>query len=256
MIPTRQRIKHDPENGKYGDCHRAVIASILEMPIDGVPHFAEDGTTRPDEMYVRCEQWLHERGLATVDVVYPGEISLNEVLRAVAHGTRFTPQYYILGGTSRAGCGHSVVCFKNEILHDPSGNGIVGPLNGNWWITFITARHPQVVAKQWAAKVPQDHPRVPFSPFSGPARPEPMQTDEDTFDGCCGEYLVNEYSKCKTCPRRKTVNGHKLYEKHDPGASDVIKDRNGDIALGLCIICNAGERQLEEYACPMPKGAD
>ncbi len=41
MIPLMQRNHHDPANGIYGDCHRAAIASLLELPMDDVPHFCD-----------------------------------------------------------------------------------------------------------------------------------------------------------------------------------------------------------------------
>lgn len=38
MKPVRQLYRHDPANGVYGDCWRACIASVLELPIEDVPH--------------------------------------------------------------------------------------------------------------------------------------------------------------------------------------------------------------------------
>ena len=43
MIPQEQQFPHDPEAGVFGDCFRASIASILELPIEEVPHFLHDG---------------------------------------------------------------------------------------------------------------------------------------------------------------------------------------------------------------------
>ncbi len=40
MIPVDQEFMHDPDAGSVGDCFRACIASVLELPIDAVPHFA------------------------------------------------------------------------------------------------------------------------------------------------------------------------------------------------------------------------
>lgn len=40
-------------------------------------------------------------------------------------------------------------------------------------------------------------------------------------------------------------NDHTLYEKGDAGVPNQIKDRNGDIVLGLCKICGKGEVELE-----------
>lgn len=39
---------------------------------------------------------------------------------------------------------------------------------------------------------------------------------------------------------------HVLYQTGDEGAPDVIKDRNGDVVLGLCRLCGRGEVELEE----------
>lgn len=40
MIPVDQQFLHDTETGSVGDCFRACIASVLELPIEAVPHFA------------------------------------------------------------------------------------------------------------------------------------------------------------------------------------------------------------------------
>src|SRR5471030_594009 len=41
MIPQDQEFLHDSEKGIQGDCARAVIASLLELPIAEVPHFMQ-----------------------------------------------------------------------------------------------------------------------------------------------------------------------------------------------------------------------
>lgn len=43
---------------------------------------------------------------------------------------------------------------------------------------------------------------------------------------------------------------HVIYDKHDPDASDAIKDSNGDIVLGHCMVCGAGEIELEQPCNP------
>ena len=47
MKPVKQLFHHDPANGVWGDCFRAVIASVLSLPVEAVPHFfdgnPEDG---------------------------------------------------------------------------------------------------------------------------------------------------------------------------------------------------------------------
>lgn len=40
MVPVDQEFLHDPEAGSVGDCFRACVASVLEVPTAAVPHFA------------------------------------------------------------------------------------------------------------------------------------------------------------------------------------------------------------------------
>lgn len=47
-----------------------------------------------------------------------------------------------------------------------------------------------------------------------------------------------------------TDAAHVIYGEHDPDAPEAIKDANGDIALGLCMACNAGEIELEQPCNP------
>ena len=53
--------------------------------------------------------------------------------------------FYILGGISRRGCGHAVVCKDNQIVHDPSPQktGIVGPFDDGCHEVIIVAVDPQ-----------------------------------------------------------------------------------------------------------------
>ena len=39
---------------------------------------------------------------------------------------------------------------------------------------------------------------------------------------------------------------HDLYERSDPDAPDVIRDRNGEVVLGLCKRCGRAEIELRE----------
>ena len=40
---------------------------------------------------------------------------------------------------------------------------------------------------------------------------------------------------------------HILFEDHDEGVPDCIKDRNGEVCLGMCRLCGAGEQDLLDY---------
>lgn len=135
MTPLKQRNRHEPEKGIYGDCHRAALASVLEMSLDDVPHFC-DPTHFPKDWVKHERDWLRDHGFTPITAMFQGD--LETVLYTIAHLNPDT--YCILGGTSRNGCGHSVIAYNGEIVHDPSldDSGIVGPMkDGYYWVTFF-----------------------------------------------------------------------------------------------------------------------
>lgn len=153
MISVRQANFHIPARRQYGDCHRAVLASLFEMPLADVPHFCEDGPG-PDRFDARVAAWLAERNLSSV--TFPLTGSLQSVLAGIS---RSCPQsYWMLSGTSRGGVDHMVICRGAEIVHDPARGsmGLVGPCsNGYWWATFLTPIDPVSMRRQmgWPAAV-------------------------------------------------------------------------------------------------------
>lgn len=134
MIYQKQLFKHDPENGIYGDCHRTAIACLLDLPAEEVPQFWIEGETSV-EFSKRERAYLATKGLSTVDVIFDCELD-----QLLTHLESVNPHaYYILGGTSRLGCGHSVVGKGGKIVLDPSqeDTGIVGRLDGYYWVTYL-----------------------------------------------------------------------------------------------------------------------
>lgn len=131
MIPYKQLCRHDPENGIYGDCHRTCIASILALPIEDIPHYHEN-------QHKQLTEWLNDRGLTFIQIVFQGINSLEDVLLTM----KLTNPgiHYILGGMARNNVNHSVVCCDNKIVCDPAidNSGITGPMDdGHYWIQFI-----------------------------------------------------------------------------------------------------------------------
>lgn len=66
MIPIHQTILADPSrgdghdaDGRPGNCYQAAIASVLDLALDEVPHFA----TFVDDWVQRSERWFADRGL-------------------------------------------------------------------------------------------------------------------------------------------------------------------------------------------------
>lgn len=48
----------------------------------------------------------------------------------------------------------------------------------------------------------------------------------------------------------KNNSGHDLYKTGDADAPEVIKDRNGEVVLGMCRKCGKGEAELVESCDP------
>lgn len=51
-------------------------------------------------------------------------------------------------------------------------------------------------------------------------------------------------------PEKFWIEGHVLYKTGDMDAPDVIKDRNGEVVLDLCRVCNKGEVELSQPCSP------
>lgn len=127
MTPQHQLIvNHDEKREQYGDCFRACIASVLDVPIAEVPHRYPDREAW--ERYERGEQhewrpgdpivdWLAERGQRLLMRRINGEWTLAEVLAEIAY---YSPGvHWIIGGKSRSGHGHVCVARDHEIVWDP-----------------------------------------------------------------------------------------------------------------------------------------
>lgn len=137
MIPVKQQFRHFPEYGLWGDCHRACIASILELPLEEVPHFC-DGGKKVEGADCPVRPWLAERGMFQVSQPYDGKFPIDQLLQDL--NIIYPEMFFILGCASKSGTGHSLVAGEGRILHDPSidGSGCVGPMeDGFWWITII-----------------------------------------------------------------------------------------------------------------------
>lgn len=148
MRPQKQLNRHQPAAGIYGDCHRTAIAIILDLNAAEVPHFMDPKHGEPDEAHNLFEAWLNERGICTINMVFPGDTGLSDLLHSVSELNRRSRPVFILGGESRNGTNHSVVCCDGKIVCDPSQteSGIIGPCtDGYYWVTFfghLQAAHP------------------------------------------------------------------------------------------------------------------
>lgn len=127
MISHHQQLNsHDPDNGIYGDCFRTVIACLMNVAPDEVPHVC-DGPSAPGEADEKMQGWLRERGYLMIGCAFYGSAALDDVLTAGKHAS--AGLHWMLSGESRNGCNHVVICLEDKIVHDTSKDqsGIVGP---------------------------------------------------------------------------------------------------------------------------------
>lgn len=139
MKPVMQRNRHCPDDGVYGDCHRAAYASIMELELDEVPHFFDQGRSWDEARPLFLAFW-DRYGIMEITIPFASE--RGDVLEACEVRCPGVP--FILGGESRTGVNHSVVACGGDIIHDPSidQSGIVGPCkpDGHYWVTYIVRR--------------------------------------------------------------------------------------------------------------------
>lgn len=149
MTPHQQLIKHDPANGQYGDCYRTCVAIILDVHPSIVPHcWTADGQWEPMPMF----DWLARCGLKMFSLSWPASegLGITGMLELTKSVNRGAP--VIFTGTSSLGCNHSVVAMSGKIVSDPSGNGIVGPMdNGEWQMEWLA------VGADWGVRSADAH---------------------------------------------------------------------------------------------------
>ena len=121
MKPADQQFVHRPDIGQHGDCQRAVIASLLELPIAEVPHFLQDANGDPDEYWLALQRFCREHGFVYLTVP------------ARSGGAFFGDEgqvFHEISGPSPRGNGvsHAVVGCNGEVVFDPhpSRAGLAG----------------------------------------------------------------------------------------------------------------------------------
>lgn len=135
MTPRKSTISHDPKTGKWGDCWRACLASLLDLEPHQVPHFHDRGNPRAWEM---TREWLVGRGLCLVSV----PIKEESPERATEFAGSICPDaHYLVTGRGHSGALHTVVCKGAEVVHDPTGSGLLGPNEeaegGVYWVSYV-----------------------------------------------------------------------------------------------------------------------
>lgn len=113
MIPVKQTILHDPDNGRFGNCFSAVLASLLHLPIDQVPIFYDPSDSNEAQWIGRVNDWLRPFGL--------GYVLIDAALSALMPEIKLSQVHHEIGGnTSRhAETMHSCVGFDGSVTFDP-----------------------------------------------------------------------------------------------------------------------------------------
>jgi hypothetical protein len=137
MIPVHCIVKHNVDAGTFGDCVRACIASLLELPAEDVPHFYHDDCDG-ETGNARISEWLAGRGLVPFWSAFPGSDPLDAVLQ---HMNAINPNvHYMLYGNTGFG-DHVVVCQGGKIVHDPAWvpDGLAAPNSSGLWVILVLA---------------------------------------------------------------------------------------------------------------------
>lgn len=121
MKPVDQIFTSKPEINQYGDCQRAVIASLLELPIDEVPHFLQEANGDAGDYWLGIQSFLGKKGFAY----------LTADIGAIHHFYGNDGEiYHEISGPSPRGNGlyHAVVGCNGKIAFDPhpSREGLAG----------------------------------------------------------------------------------------------------------------------------------
>jgi hypothetical protein len=111
MTPQRQTIFSDDEKGTKGNCFTACIASIMDLPINEVPHFASYG----QDWFKVFWEFLKDKpfemnGTWSVQSMPNWKEEFNGI-----------DGYVIVGGESPRGVkgGHAVIYKNGEPFFDP-----------------------------------------------------------------------------------------------------------------------------------------
>jgi hypothetical protein len=116
--------------GVGGNCVQASLASILELPLDAVPHFLAIAD-EPAHWELAFMDWLEERGVGLIrregDWVFDG--------------------FYLASGPSPRGVSHMVVYRDGSLAHDPhpSRAGILS-VSRTWVLAPLDPANMRLVA--------------------------------------------------------------------------------------------------------------
>ena len=148
MIPVFQTKfggSDEPEEDQ-GDCMRACLASIFEIPLVEAPDFA--GRIRGGGWFFQLQKWLGERNLAVLMLPSPAkDVPLGYAMAAVE------------SETLKPGDGHMIVVSSGQLAHDPNPNAKRHPDEYDvkeYWAFTVRDSSKAVIAMRVSIKGPGD----------------------------------------------------------------------------------------------------
>jgi hypothetical protein len=143
----KQTMPHVPSIGKIGDCFRTVLACLLDLEVDEVPHFhlihwdktAEKPWIESPAFKKHLRNWLTSKGYALIEIPYHSEEGTppDDLMKHLASKDG-EDMCYMLSGMSVV-TPHVVICRGSKMLWDPSREnvGIIAPLEGAYWVGYL-----------------------------------------------------------------------------------------------------------------------
>lgn len=119
MIPVYQDRFPSKDGKKTGNSFIACLASLLEMPLRGIPQPA------PGSNRAAVSQTL-------VDMLYDAGVVLESFGKSIPDG------YAIRSGYTVAGVPHSVITLQGQVIHDPHPLGLpLVRIEENWAVVKL-----------------------------------------------------------------------------------------------------------------------
>jgi len=108
MKPVYQTQSGGHDEETPGNCFAACLASLLEVPLDSVPHLVGDS-----DWMGKANDWLAQFDLAILSFAPPSEPGMPWPGDGGC--------YHLMGGYGPDGDAHAVVARDGELVHDPLG---------------------------------------------------------------------------------------------------------------------------------------
>jgi hypothetical protein len=183
--PVMQTIRgRGPKFGEPpGNCLQASLASILELPLDQVPHFCAIDPADDYAWSTAMNAWLEDRfGLRVIYLQPKG----------------WTPEgYHLLDGESPRGSMHSTVGYRGALVHDPhpEGGGVTDPRFGIF-VTVNPARHSRGI-------MARPFPPLAFQPDAFATVMAPLGSSKLTrkYDEDCSVFVDTLARSCPYAPQ-------------------------------------------------------